>query len=206
MRHEPDNNRLKLLISMTVLAVVFVVAGIAQFTGKRWTRSEDSAPAPSVPAPDRSQPRAVFGAGPDPVAVTPPPEKQAQPGPVKEDGTSRSLTAGDAATAADIDRLLERWRGTVVRGEVKAQVILYAPRMEQFFNRRNVTREVVLREKTRLKELYPNVRRYEISDVQVEPHKDNNLAVVSFRKEWDMDGDRRFSGAERQRLKIRRIS
>ena len=92
-----------------------------------------------------------------------------------------------------------------MRGDVKAQAILYAPKMEQFFRRRNVTRDVVLREKARMKELYPNVSRYDITDVQVESHKEN-VAVVSFRKEWDMHGERRFSGSDRQRFKLRKIA
>ena len=54
-------------------------------------------------------------------------------------------------------------------------------------------------------ELYPEVHRYEISDVKFESQK-HDEAVVSFRKDWDMNGDRRFSGAERQRLKLRRIN
>jgi hypothetical protein len=54
-------------------------------------------------------------------------------------------------------------------------------------------------------ELYPEVNRYDISDVKVESSKPGE-AVVSFRKDWDMRGDRPFSGAERQRLKLRRIS
>ena len=52
--------------------------------------------------------------------------------------------------------------------------------------------------------LYPTVNRYDISDVKVESNNGRE-AVVSFRKEWDMDGQKPFSGAERQRLKLRRI-
>jgi hypothetical protein len=77
--------------------------------------------------------------------------------------------------------------------------------MEVFYRRNGVSRETVRREKARMMELYPQVHRYDISDVKLESHKGEE-AVVSFRKDWDMNGDRRFSGAERQRLKLRRIN
>jgi len=206
MRHDASKNRLKLLISLAVLAVVFVVAGIAQFTGKRWTASRDPISVTRSPA-TQPQARAVFGdlmqeskpALPIPAQVPQPEEPQ------KEETLRARSTPGNAVSSASIDGLLDRWRNTVVRGDVKAQAILYAPKMEQFFRRRNVTRDVVLREKARMKELYPNVSRYDITDVQVESHKEN-VAVVSFRKEWDMHGERRFSGSDRQRFKLRKIA
>lgn len=93
----------------------------------------------------------------------------------------------------------------MLTGDVNAHVILYAPRMTQFFRQRNVTREAVRREKARLMEIYPKVLQYDISGIQVESSSENQ-AVVSFRKDWDMRGARRFAGAERQRLTLQRIS
>jgi hypothetical protein len=54
MPHDPQRNRLKLFGSLIVLAVVMIVASIAQFTGPR---ADTAAPQ----ARNRSQPRAVFG-------------------------------------------------------------------------------------------------------------------------------------------------
>jgi hypothetical protein len=87
---------------------------------------------------------------------------------------------------------------------VGGQADLYAPRVERFFTKRNVSRDAVRQEKARMMQAYPEVNKYEISDVEVESNTGNE-AVVSFRKEWDMNGNRRFSGAERQRLRLRRI-
>ena len=198
MPHDPQRNRLKLFGSLIVLAIVMIIATIAQFTGRR---ADTAAPQ----ARNRSQPRAVFG---DTRPATPvesreaPPEVQ-QAAPVDE--SSPGSEEASAVPASDINGLLDRWRDTVVRRDVNAHAILYAPKMDKFFRRRNVTRETVRREKARMMELYPDVKRYEISDVRVESQRGSE-AVVSFRKEWDMRGDRPFSGAERQRLKLRRIA
>lgn len=122
-----------------------------------------------------------------------------------EEESARSRTEVTTTGRGEIDGLLDRWRNTVLRGDVNGQTILYAPKMELFYRRNGVSRETVRREKARLMELYPRVHRYDISDVKVESQK-RDEAVVSFRKDWDMNGDRRFSGAERQRLKLRRIN
>jgi len=198
MAYYRRKTRFKILGSFTVLAIVMVIAVIAQFTGNARANREKQQTSRSA------QPRAVFGDTSSSL-----PRQQGTPQP-NADATSRSRVdtpaENSAATAnADINDLLNRWRDSVVRGDVNAHVILYGPKMDQFFRRRNVTRETVRREKARMMELYPQVNRYDISDVRVESQRENE-AVVSFRKEWDMRGDRPFSGAERQRLKLRRIS
>jgi hypothetical protein len=184
-----------------VLAIVMIVATIAQFTGK-------SKVTPVSQDRYRSQPRAVFG---DTNRIQPASERPSnteQPLSREEppsEAASRSREDSSAMPASDINGLLNRWRDTVVRGDSKAHAILYAPKMDKFFRRRNVSRETVRREKARMMEIYPEVKRYEISDVRVESQRPNET-VVSFRKEWDMRGDRPFSGAERQRLTLRRIA
>lgn len=179
--------RRKLFGSFAVLAFVFLIATIAQFTGK-----------PSNPyrtaANTQPAPRAVFG--------------ESQPKPIElprvEQESTRSRTEPSSAPSEDINRFLDRWKSTIVNRNVDGHTSLYAPKVEYFFLRRNVTRDAVRKEKARMMELYPNVNRYEISDVQVERATPTE-AVLSLRKEWDMQGDRRFAGAERQKLKLRKI-
>ncbi len=159
MPHDPQRNRLKLFGSLIVLAIVMIVATMAQFTG-RWADT----PAPQFR--NRSQPRAVFG---DTRSTTPAEARELEPetqqaAPVDE--SSRESEEAPAVPPSDINGLLDRWRDTVVRGDVNAHAILYAPKMDKFFRRRNVTRETVRREKARMMELYPDVKRYEISDVR----------------------------------------
>jgi hypothetical protein len=146
-------------------------------------------------------PRAVFGVEHLPVATTTPaPSQEPEPG---EPATGRSREL--EADTSEVNHLLSRWRRAVITGDINAQTILYAPRMDRYFRQRNVSRDLVRREKVRLKEMYPQITRYDISDVRIESSKDSEK-VVSFRKDWDMRGERRFAGAERQRLKLRKIS
>jgi hypothetical protein len=196
MRQGPRNTHRKLFASLAVLFVVFLIAAIAQFTGI-FGRTPPASAAGNGRQ-NSHQARAVFGE-----AAKPEPEVPQVSEPQKE--TIRSRAEEPVGSRAGIDSLLDRWRNTFASGDVNGQVILYAPKMELFYRRNGVSRETVRREKARMMELYPRVHRYDISDVTLESHKGDE-AVVSFRKDWDMNGDRRFSGAERQRLKLKRIN
>ena len=111
----------------------------------------------------------------------------------------------NAPDTAGIDQLLTRWRDTVAKGDLEGHTNLYAPNVDRFFRQRNVPHEAVRKVKSQMMTLYPTITRYDISKVTVESNTGNE-AVVSFRKDWDMKGRRRFAGAERQRLKLRRIA
>ena len=209
MMRSGRRNQLKLMGSLAVLAVVFVIAAIAQFKGDH-PPNPYTANAKVAEPPEIGRERAVFGEErPNPTADSPvaphPPASSAAAETADPEPDQRARAAEPTSPPAGVNELLERWRRTVILGDVNAQTILYAPQMERFFNRKNVTREQVRREKGRMMELYPNVSRYEISDLKVEA-VENGQTVVSFRKEWDMHGDKHFSGAERQRLKLRRIA
>ena len=211
MRQDPHNTHRKLFASLAILSIVFLIAAIAQFTGS--FRKAEAANGVGDARPGVRQPRAVFGdvrpetsprrPGVTP-EVTPGVESAATKDPESEKEAARSRTESPT-NRSEIDGLLDRWRDTYARGDVNGQVILYAPKMELFYRRNGVSRETVRREKLRMMELYPKVHRYDISDVKLETHN-HEEAIVSFRKDWDMNGDRRFSGAERQRLKLKRIN
>jgi hypothetical protein len=206
MRSRTTTSRRKLTFSLAVLAMVFVIAAIAQLRGKDrrvnpYANGAEHAPtAKATPQEQEAQERPTFGTTTRPATrTTPSASRQAEDGEV-----TRSRTTAVVANGGDIHRLLDQWRLTVVRGDVGGQADLYAPRVERFFTKRNVSRDAVRQEKARMMQAYPEVNKYEISDVEVESNTGNE-AVVSFRKEWDMNGNRRFSGAERQRLRLRRI-
>jgi len=183
-----------------VLTAVFIVAAIAQFGGD-WRRD----PIGVVTSPPNSQPRAVFGDGPPARETASVPAKPSLPATELETESTRSRVSDSDKASAEIHGLLNRWRASTIDGNIDAQTILYAPRVEHFFRQRNVSRATVRREKARMKELYPIINRYDISDVRIEATAKNQV-VVTFRKDWDMRGQRRFAGAERQRLKLRRMA
>ena len=191
--------RRKLFSSLVVLAIVLVIASIAQFTGK------GSHPNPYAATNDVTAtqgPRAVFGGDPVPSpAESPEPVTRAETEPATR---SRSALPEPTPERASIDRFLDRWISTVYKGDVESHSELYAPTVSRFFRERNVSQKAVRKVKSQMMALYPTVTRYDISDVKIESNNGSE-AVVSFRKEWDMKGRRRFAGAERQRLRLRRL-
>jgi hypothetical protein len=199
-----SSSRRKLTFSLAVLAIVLVIAAIAQIRGKGRRVNPYANGAEQAPM-ARSAPRAtaderpVFGDTSAPAPRVTPKDR-----PADTEATRGRTTAAAPSNSADIHRLLDEWRATLVRGDVNAQANLYAPHVDRFFTKRNVSRDAVRKEKSRMMAAYPEVNRYEISDVRVESNTGDE-AVVSFRKEWEMTGNRRFSGAERQRLRLRRI-
>jgi hypothetical protein len=202
MPYDSRKNRFKLLGSLVVLTLVFLIAAIAQFTDIRPQSAEqsqvESTGLAAGKGSSQNRPRAVFGGEARPAPTS-------DPSPLPEAEDSRARTDDSSTKTAEINGLLDRWRSSIISGDVNAQTILYAPRMEHFFRQRNVSRASVQREKARMMELYPEVKQYDISDVRVESSKEDE-AVVTFRKDWDMRGDRRFAGSERQRLKLRKFA
>jgi hypothetical protein len=212
----PDHrNRTKLLISVVIFSAVLVAAAVAQ----RENKLAATPPSLTPPPAEQERSRAIFGeeqatvrAEVEPERAEPPPdvepapvvpepqEQKPQPTPVAE--VTKEATK---EVPPEIQRFLERWRSTFAGENLQAHVETYAPRMELFFNRPNVSRDAVFAEKQRTFRMYPEVNKYEIHDVKLE-HLTHDRAAVTFRKDWDMSGDRGFAGSERQRLGLRKLS
>ena len=173
-------SRRKLVFGLAALAVVLGVAAVAQ---RRYT-ARDPFPAETEQTRARSEAsRPVFGERPAPVEPTPAP------------------AARDAAR--EIRPFLEEWRTTLMKGDIDAHTALYAPKLDRFFRQRGVTRAAVRREKERMLREYPRFRKYDVRDLKVESQT-GDRAVVTFTKDWDARGRRRFAGSERQRLTLKR--
>jgi ketosteroid isomerase-like protein len=203
MRSRSSSSRRKLTFSLAVLAIVLVIAAIAQVRGKGrrvnpYANGAEQAPIARSAPQAAADERPVFGDTPAAASRVTPKDR-----PTATEAM-RGRTTAAPSKSDDIHRLLDEWRSTLVRGDVNAQANLYAPRVDRFFTKRNVSRDAVRKEKSRMMAAYPEVNRYEISDIRVESNTGDE-AVVSFRKEWEMTGNRRFSGAERQRLRLRRF-
>lgn len=207
-----SRKRARFLGSIIVLLITLAIAGVAQFNSSAradfqalnrtrtvYGGSESVATEPPE--------RAIFGRQPQHEAKVQNPEKtlsKATEPPDVSSGTTASVASYGYGVPSDIRAFLERWRTTLVAGAVQEQADLYAPQVDRFFNMTNVSRDFVRQEKQKLISEYPEVKRYTISDVRVES-LGGDYAVVSFRKDWDARGARRFAGAERQRLHLRRI-
>jgi hypothetical protein len=159
-----------------------------------------------VQAQSRPPERAVFGelAATVPAATVEPAKEL--PAPPAEPDKETPVWGGDYGryVPADIRAFLDKWRLTLVSGDLNGQAELYAPHVQRFFTRSNVSRKFVRQEKARLLSEYPNFKRYTISDVTIEALGDNHV-TLTFRKDWDARGKRRYAGAERQRLRLERF-
>lgn len=118
---------------------------------------------------------------------------------------SRTEPISGNAIPAGIDALLSKWRDTLIHHDLDGHVSCYAPVVYVFYNRRNVTRMGVREDRSRALSTYPEIRKYTISDVQLESLTATR-AVVTFDKEWDTAGRGRSAGAEKGRLTLERLN
>jgi hypothetical protein len=186
-------NRLKLLVAAVTLSAVIVAAALQQRTHQKFDPFGPEAGSNSAAAPAPSADRPVFGGRPSPVME-----------PAASEEAERTRAEAPREVPGDVLGFLERWRTTLLKGDVDAHASLYAFKVEKFFRQRNVSRAAVKREKERFMRTYPSVNKYEIRDVKLESIN-GDRAVVTFRKDWDTSGrSRRFAGSEDQRLTLRR--
>jgi hypothetical protein len=117
---------------------------------------------------------------------------------------TRTEVAPSTGVPADIEALLVKWRDTLVRRDLDGHMGCYAPIVYVFYNRKNVTRGGVREERERALSAYPEIRKYNISNVKPESITPTR-AVVTFDREWDMAGSKRSAGAERGRLTLEKF-
>ena len=137
-------------------------------------------PAAGSPAPTESQATA------SPPASTPPGMTQRQ------------------ADNRQIEQLLSKWVESTRTRNVDEQVSCYAPVVERFFGRSNLTSDQLRRAKLDAFATIGEVRTFTISDPVVR-HLGPDFAVLVFDKRWDFP-ERRFSGTERDQMQVRRIA
>jgi hypothetical protein len=117
------------------------------------------------------------------------------------DGSAAS-SAGSVAAGPVPDEVLvvlERWRQSMLSGDVDVQTNCYAPTVELFFRRKNLDRDVLREMKRSGMATYSDARAYRITDIQRESTNDDRVAVT-FKKYWDFYGAKHFYGEEKQRL------
>jgi hypothetical protein len=103
-----------------------------------------------------------------------------------------------------IEALLGRWISTLRARDLEAHVACYAPRVAPFLDGSDVRISQVRREKElRLKRIGP-IRRLEISGLSYGELADDR-AVVTLQKEWDVAPPNPTSGAENEKLTLRRV-
>ena len=97
------------------------------------------------------------------------------------------LPATDADVPAQITALLKRWIASFKSRNLRAQMSCYAPRLAVYREQRNVSREQVQLQKGRLLRLYTQIRRFDLSEVDIT--MDAGRATVSAIETWNFTND-----------------
>ncbi|HLK63870.1 MAG TPA: hypothetical protein VKU19_10555 [Bryobacteraceae bacterium] len=103
---------------------------------------------------------------------------------------------------AAVMAVLEHWRTTMLSNDLNGQVNCYAPKVEVFFRRKNLDREVLRSMKRSGMIGWAHTDEYEIRDIDYRMGQDGRPSVT-FRKRWDSwDANRvkHFAGEAQDRL------
>jgi len=106
----------------------------------------------------------------------------------------------------DIRALLNEWTESFKEKDLARQVECYAPIMDTYFLRHNVSRDFVQADKSRAFNAITETRAFEISDITIEFASGSN-ATVTFRKKWDtrLASGKTFAGEEIEQLQLANI-
>jgi hypothetical protein len=112
---------------------------------------------------------------------------------------SSPTAASTAVARSPSDKIPLDLESTLRRCLRTIETACYAPVLESFQHQRRIPRTKVIEQRRRLLELYPRTNKYVISNLRLESLQPGR-AVVSFDKEWDMVGARRYAGSASERL------
>ena len=120
---------------------------------------------------------------------------------VQEPSPGRSVAA---PLETEIGAVLNQWVESTRTRDAVAQAECYAPRVNVYFGRTNVSREQVKQDKRRLFESVGTVHQFDLGNVQIR-RADPHTAVALFDKTWEFGDRSKFAGAERGQLTFRKL-
>ena len=142
----------------------------------------------------------VASQAPVPILVTE--ADRAAPAPVEG---SASAARAQSGLPDNVKTLLDKWVISTRTGDVQANLNCYAPFVESYYTKRQLSRPDMLREKKRQFAAIGTVRRFELKNVQFTPIGPDR-AVLIFDKHWSFGGKNPFWGAERAQLNLRNVA
>jgi ketosteroid isomerase-like protein len=116
-------------------------------------------------------------------------------------GITANSTTDDEA---QIESLLRRWVESVRSRDLDGLMSCYAPRLDIYFRKKDVTWNDVKRDKQWFFRTYSDTRQIEVSDVQFE-RNDRGLEAT-LHKLWEFNGARKFSGEVVSRLTFEKVN
>jgi len=144
--------------------------------------------------------------GPD-VDVRPAPVDQtAAPAPTTPDQNSRSRVSEPATgqtSVEQIDQVVQQWASEFHHRDMNSEMQHYAPRLDRFFQARNVSSGFVERTKIAALKEAGIIQAYDVRNL--ETHFDSHgVATVTFDKTWDFLGRMHHTGKVRGELKLQK--
>ena len=154
---------------------------------------------PAVEQPKSEQPVA---AAPPATAARSAPKPAAGAAQIAKARTQRP-PADAAGDRREISQMLDRWVDATRHRDAYRQATFYAPRVEEFFGRRNTSAAEVRRVREKIFAASDEAREFSIEDVRI-GSVDQDRAVVSFLKIWNFPG-RPFMASAREEMTVRRV-
>lgn len=99
----------------------------------------------------------------------------------------------------DVGQFLQTWRNTFLTGDFDAHMECYAPVVETYYQKRNLTRADVRREREGMVAEYGSVRQFDVSNVELTITA-QGLVDATFRTHWEISGKKYFAGEDTEKL------
>ncbi len=129
--------------------------------------------------------------------------KQPQNGDSKPSPFGVNFPAPDNSQARkQIKAVVDRWADATRRRDTNEAAQCYAPVLERFYGKRNVSAEQWKRQQKQVLSQIGQIQKLEISNVKVQ-QENPNLAVVLFDKKWEFRGRSYFAGSAQDELILR---
>lgn len=142
------------------------------------------------------------GASPSPTAETP--EATPSPSPTEEESPTPEYITDPDEIKDFVRRHLQIWKRLTEQQRLDELMSFYDERLERYYNRSNVAKSVVRRDKASAFDRLDSLS-ITISNLDVTASSDGAKAVAVFDKEWRFEGNGRVStGKVRSRFDLRR--
>ncbi|HEX8984456.1 MAG TPA: hypothetical protein VF767_03460, partial [Bryobacteraceae bacterium] len=193
----------------TAAAVVLILAGAFVYPSlkpgtpgqARPAASQAPVSSPAAPLPEANTPPAD-AAAPPPAAQIPAAEPPAS---VEPEKPAESPAQPEISARQEIDSVLNRWSGSIRRGDVRGVLNCYASRISPYFRKRHARPADVRKRVEYQRGRYGKLAIHRISDLKI-TQLSAKTAVATFITHWETAGARKLTGEERQRMTLVRAT
>jgi hypothetical protein len=132
---------------------------------------------------------------------SPPSAKVESPAPPAAQVETLAPQTPPRAIPDDIWLFVQTWGNSFLAGNFDAHMSCYAPVVETYYGKRNLTRAEVRRVREGMVEQYGSVRQFDVSNVELVASAPGRVEV-KFRTHWELSGKGYFAGEDMQKLAL----